>query len=132
MSWTAEELQHHIERQPLLGLALCQYFVTHHRMMMERLTGMMSSPNIRTRVMRSLLQLARSIGVPTPAGALRLHGLTHQLIAAYVGTTREIVTAEMNRLRSRGYVSYTPRSYLDVYPAGLSQALEEESTTPTS
>jgi len=132
MSWTAEELQHHIEHQPLLGLALCQYFVTHHRMMMERLTGMISSSNMRTRVMWALLQLARSVGVPTPAGALRLHGLTHQVIAAYVGTTLEMVTREMTRLRSCGYVSYKRQSYLDVYPARLSQGLEEESTTPTS
>ena len=131
MSWTAEELQHHIERQPLLGLALCQYFVTRHRMMMERLTGMIASSNIRTRLMRALLHLARSAGVPTSAGALRLHSLTHRVIAGYVGTSRELVTTEMNRLRSRGYVSYTQQSYLDVYPAGLLQGLEEQNPTPT-
>jgi CRP-like cAMP-binding protein len=128
MSWTPEELEHLVDREPMLGLALCQYFAIHHGLMVERLAGM-SFSSTRTRVMLSLLQLARAAGVPTEAGALRLHGLTHHLIAEYVGTSREFVTAEMNRLRTLGYVSYT-RWYLDVYPAGLSQCLEEQSTTP--
>jgi CRP-like cAMP-binding protein len=130
MSWTLEELEQLVEREAMLGLALCQYFAIHHGMMVDRLAGM-SFSSTRTRVMLSLLQLARAAGVPTPAGALRLHGLTHHLIAEYVGTSREFVTAEMNRLRTLGYVSYT-RWYLDVYATGLSQCLEEQNTTVKS
>jgi CRP-like cAMP-binding protein len=33
-----------------------------------------------------------------PDGAMQMPPLTHQMIAEYVGTSREIVTSEMNRL----------------------------------
>ena len=129
MSWTTEEIEHQIEREPMLGLALCEYFATNNLMLQDRLASM-AFFKTGTRVTLSLVQLARSVGVRTPEGALRIHGLTHQSIADYVGTSREIVTSEMNRLRRLGYLDYS-RRFLDVHADALSEWLRQQETLPT-
>ena len=70
--------------------------------------------------MLALIQLSQSVGTQTPGGALRITGLTHQAIADYVGTSREIVTSEMNRLRRMGYINYS-RLYTDIYASALQE-----------
>jgi CRP-like cAMP-binding protein len=53
---------------------------------------------------------------------MRFESLTHQTIADYVGTSREIVTSEMNRIRQLGLIHYN-RHYIDVYPNAVAEAL---------
>jgi hypothetical protein len=53
-------------------------------------------------------------GPPMPDGSLRVASLTHRTIAEFVGTSREIVTFQMNRLRRIGLVRYS-REDIDVY-----------------
>ena len=48
--------------------------------------------------------------------------LSHMVIAQHVGTSREIVSAQMNRLRKLGIVSYS-RKYIDVDCEAMAQAL---------
>ena len=69
-----------------------------------------------------MAQLARSLGTPLPDGSTRLASLTHHTIAEYVGTSREIVIFQMNRLRRLGLVRYT-RRYIDIYVQALDQML---------
>jgi CRP-like cAMP-binding protein len=124
MCWTAEEVQDRIEKEPRLGLALCEYFGRHNALLRERITTI---ANYKTgpRVVFALLQLARSNGSTTPQGAQRITGLTHQAIADYVGTSREIVTSELNRLRRLGYVSYS-RLYTDIYASALAEWMRQQ------
>jgi CRP/FNR family transcriptional regulator len=129
MSWTPDEIERQVEREPMLGLALCEYFATNNLTLQDRLASM-AFFKTGTRVTISLVQLSRSVGVKTPDGALRIHGLTHQSIADYVGTSREIVTSEMNRLRRLGYLAYS-RRYLDVYADALSEWLRQQETLPS-
>lgn len=117
MSWTTEEVEVHIERQPRLALALCEYFGHCNEQMRERIVTV-ATQKTGTRVSVALVQLAREIGDPRTDGARRVNGLTHQVLAEYIGTSREIVTCEMNRLRSQGYVQYC-RRYIDVYADAL-------------
>lgn len=126
MSWTSEEVQERIEREPKLALALCEYFGRQNLLLRERITTI---ANYKTgpRVTIALIELARSNGAPMPDGALRLHGLTHQAIADYVGTSREIVTSEMNRLRRLGYVSYS-RLHTDIYASALAEWMRQQGT----
>ena len=77
---------------------------------------------IPERVMLSLLQLQRTLGTPQADGAMRMAGITHLVIAAHAGTTREIVTAQMNRLRKLGMVRYS-RNLIDVDCEAMEQAL---------
>jgi CRP-like cAMP-binding protein len=124
MCWTAEEVQDRVEKEPRLALALCEYFGRHNALLRERITTI---ANYKTgpRVGFALVQLARTNGSPTPQGAVRITGLTHQAIADYVGTSREIVTSELNRLRRLGYVSYS-RLYTDIYATALTEWMGQQ------
>jgi len=124
MSWTPEEIEERIEQEPRLAVALCEYFGRNNALVRDRITTI-SSCKTGPRVMTALVQLSRSIGSPTPQGALRITGLTHQAIAEYVGTSREIVTSEMNRLRRLGYVAYS-RLHTDIYATALSEWMRQQ------
>jgi CRP-like cAMP-binding protein len=126
MSWSAEEIQDRIEKEPRLSLALAEYFGRQNLLLRERITTI---ANYKTgpRVTLALIQLAQTNGSTTQQGATRLTGLTHQAIADYVGTSREIVTSEMNRLRRLGYITYS-RLYTDVYLAALTEWVRQQGT----
>jgi CRP-like cAMP-binding protein len=124
MSWSTEEVQRRVESQPKLALALIEHFAQSNCLLKDRvkmLAGFTTGP----RVTFALLQLARESGAPRPDGSLRITGLTHQSIAEYVGTSREIVTSEMNRLRQLGYVSYS-RRHLDVFADAMAERQRQE------
>jgi len=124
MSWTSEEVQERIEKEPKLALALCEYFGRQNLLLRERITTI---ANFKTgpRVTIALIQLANANGAQLSDGARRITGLTHQAIADYVGTSREIVTSEMNRLRRMGYVSYS-RLHTDIYAQALSEWMRQQ------
>jgi DNA-binding transcriptional regulator LsrR (DeoR family) len=56
---------------------------------------------------------------------MRMASLTHMVIAEHVGTSREIVSAQMSRLRRLGMVRYS-RKYIDVDCVAIEQALRNE------
>jgi CRP/FNR family transcriptional regulator len=124
MSWTPEEVDERIAQEPRLAIALCEYFGRNNALVRDRIT-IISNCKTGPRVMTALVQLSRAIGTETPQGALRITGLTHQAIAEYVGTSREIVTSEMNRLRRLGYVTYS-RLYTDVYTTALVEWMRQQ------
>jgi CRP/FNR family transcriptional regulator, cyclic AMP receptor protein len=124
MSWTRAEVEQQIEREPRLGIALSQYLVRQCIELQERIESM-AIHKTPERVILALAQLSRSLGTPLPDGSTRLGSLTHHTIAEYVGTSREIVTFQMNRLRRLGLVRYT-RRYIDVYVNALEQMLRHQ------
>jgi CRP-like cAMP-binding protein len=79
------------------------------------------------RIALTLLQLADSIGTPGADRSVRLRPLTHQTIAEYVCTSREIVTFHMNRLRTNGIVRYS--RFIDIRADALTQVLKERGET---
>src|SRR5262249_2216799 len=113
MSWTSGEIEAQIEREPRLGLALAQYVVRQCLELQDRIESM-AVHKTPERVMLSLLQLAASLGTPLADGATRVPALTHHVIAEYVGTSREIVTFQLNRLRRAGMLRYS-RKHLDIF-----------------
>ena len=58
-------------------------------------------------------------------GATRVAALTHHTIAEYVGTSREIVTFQLNRLRRLGMLRYS-RKHMDIYTSAMQEALREQ------
>jgi CRP-like cAMP-binding protein len=121
MSWSAAEVQGQIEREPRLGVALSQYLVRQCLEMQDRIESM-AVYKTAERVMLALLQLAADLGAPMPDGSARVASLTHHTLAEFVGTSREIVTFQLNRLRREGLIRYS-RQFLDVYPAAISDTL---------
>ena len=62
-------------------------------------------------------------------GATRIASLTHHTLAEYVGTSREIVTFQMNRLRRMGLLRYS-RKNIDIYMVPIDEALRSHGINP--
>lgn len=124
MAWSRAEIEQHIEREPRLGLALAQYLVKQCLDLQDRIESM-AVYKTPERVMLALVQLAERLGTDMPDGSMRLASLTHHTIAEYVGTSREIVTFQMNRLRRLGMLRYS-RRHIDVYSQALTGALRQQ------
>lgn len=124
MSWSGAEIEQQIEREPRLGLALSQYLVWQCIALQDRIESM-AVYKTPERVMLALMQLADSLGTPVADGAVRVGSLTHHTIAEYVGTSREIVTFQLNRLRRLGLLRYS-RKYLDIYIRPMQDVLREQ------
>jgi len=120
MAWTSTEIEQQVERNPQLGIALSQYLVAQCIELQDRMENV-AVYKIPERVMLALTRLANDLGTPMADGAIRVPPLTHQAIAEYVGTSREIVTFHMNRLRRMGMLKYSRRN-IDVFV----QAIDEE------
>jgi CRP/FNR family transcriptional regulator, cyclic AMP receptor protein len=126
MSWSAAEIESHIQREPRLGTALVQYMIRQCIQMEDRIQCM-AICKTPERVAMALVQLAESSGTPLEDGALRMGGMTHHTLAEYVGTSREIVTFQLNRLRRLGMVKYT-RKNIDVYWQAILEQLRTRKT----
>jgi CRP/FNR family transcriptional regulator len=124
MSWSRNEIEQHIERDASLGLALTQYMVRQCLDLQDRIESM-AIHKTPERVMLALIQLAETLGTPLPDGSVRISALTHYAIAEYVGTSREIVTFQMNRLRRMGMLRYSRRS-IEVYADALGETLHQQ------
>jgi CRP/FNR family cyclic AMP-dependent transcriptional regulator len=123
MAWSRIEIESQIEQNPRLGVALIQYFASRSIAFQQRLQNM-AVYKTSERVMLGLLDFSDALGTNMADGSQRLPALTHQTIAEYVGTSREIVSTEMNRLRRMGMVRYT-RKYVDVYAAALREWMRQ-------
>jgi CRP-like cAMP-binding protein len=130
MAWTREEIENQIEREPRLGLALAQYMVRQCLELQDRIESL-AVHKTPERIMLALAQLAGSMGTLMPDDATRIPAITHHTLAEYVGTSREIVTFQLNRLRRKGCLRYT-RKYIDVYVPSIEGELLGQGVQPPS
>jgi len=124
MSWTIAEIEAQVEREPRLGLALTQYMVRQCIELQDRIESM-AVYKTPERVMLALIQLSDTLGTPLTDGGIRVAALTHHTIAEYVGTSREIVTFQLNRLRRLGMLRYS-RKHMDIYVPAMQEALRAQ------
>ena len=124
MSCTRSEIEQQIEREPRLGIALSQFLVRQCIELQDRIESM-AVHKTPERVMLALLQLAGSVGLPISDGSTRIGSLTHHTISEYVGTSREIVTFQMNRLRRAGLLRYS-RKHIDINVPAIERVLREQ------
>jgi CRP/FNR family transcriptional regulator, cyclic AMP receptor protein len=124
MSWTSAEIETQIEKEPRLGLALSQHLVRQCLELQDRIESM-AVYKTPERVMLALLQLADTLGTPMQDGATRIGALTHHTLAEYVGTSREIVTFQLNRLRRQGLLRYS-RKHMDIYAMAIQSILRDQ------
>jgi CRP/FNR family transcriptional regulator, cyclic AMP receptor protein len=123
MAWSCTEIEQQIEREPRLGLHLSQYLIRQSLELQDRIE---CSASYKTpdRVMLAIAQLAKDLGTRLSDGSLRMPPLTHHTIAEYVGTSREIVTFQMNRLRRLGMLTYS-RKKIEVSVQALYDELHQ-------
>jgi CRP/FNR family cyclic AMP-dependent transcriptional regulator len=124
MSWTSREIEEQAERQPKLGIALLQMLVKRGLDYQARLQSF-ALDKTPERVIRALLRFAERLGARTEDGSINIPPLTHQVISEYVGTSREIITFQMNQLRQKGFLRYS-RKGIQVYADALKEHLQAQ------
>jgi CRP/FNR family transcriptional regulator, cyclic AMP receptor protein len=122
MSWTGAEIQDQVERQPRLGIALLQMLVKRGLEYEGRLQSF-ALDKTPERIIRSLLRFADRLGTRAEDASVKIPALTHQVISEYVGTSREIVTFQMNYLRQKGFLRYS-RKGIQIYADSLRDYLK--------
>jgi len=80
--------------------------------------------NIARRLARSLLRFAERLGTQGQDGTVSMPPFTHELLAQYVGTSREIVTHYMSQFRRQGLLRYS-RAGITINRASLTVWLDE-------
>jgi CRP-like cAMP-binding protein len=106
MTWSRDEVDQHMLRRPRLGLALLQMLAKRCVDSARRIVSF-ASDNIERRLARTLLYMSARLGQESEDGRIQTMSLTHKLLAQHVGTSREVVTYNMNRFRHAGYLSYS-------------------------
>ncbi len=126
MSWSSQEIEEQVERQPRLGIALLQMLVKRALDHQERLQSF-ALDKTPERVVRALLRFAERLGTRSEDGSITIPPLTHQVLSEYVGTSREIVTFHMNHLRQKGFLRYS-RKGIQVYAEALRDQLKQRAS----
>jgi CRP/FNR family transcriptional regulator len=109
--------------EPKLGLALAQALVERCIDLEERMEGL-ALYKTPQRVAWALLRFAERLGVRDDDGSLKMPPITHQLMSEFIGTSREIVTFQMNQLRRQGFVRYS-RKAVHVYKEALEERMKQ-------
>jgi CRP-like cAMP-binding protein len=123
MAWSRAEIERQVELNPALGVALYQYLARQCMELAERMKNMVVH-RTSERVMLAMLQFSREAGVRMPDGSMRVESLTHKILAEYVGTSREVVTFQLNSLRRLGLLRYN-RKYIDLSVDGIEEAIRQ-------
>jgi len=111
MMWTSEEVEDAVSKRPPLAVALLQVFSQRLSDFTSRIQSL-SADGTDARLARSLVHFAGRFGTVEDDGGVRMMPFTHELLAQYVGTSREIITLYMNQFRRQGYVQYSRKSML--------------------
>jgi CRP/FNR family cyclic AMP-dependent transcriptional regulator len=124
MSWQVETVTDLMMRRPRLAFALLQVLARRGADMKEHVVSLCMDTMTR-RLARALLRFSLRMGTVSDGGALCMAPFTHELLAQYVGTSREIVTYYMNQLRREGYLQYSRRG-VTVFPDALRHFLRSQ------
>jgi CRP-like cAMP-binding protein len=123
MCWTVDEVEAQIAHQPRLGIALLQILAIRTTELAQRIESL-AEESCMQRLARSLLRFADRFGHASADGAMEIPPLTHEAISEYVGTSREIITYQMNQLRNKGMLRYSRKS-IGVFQDPLKQYLTQ-------
>jgi len=123
MAWKAHDIEDLIQKRPRLAIALLQTFGQRAVNLLQRLESL-STDRIDKRLALSLIRFAERLGKPQEDGSIQMDPLTHEVLAQYVGTSRELITCHMTKFRKDGYLSYSRRAIV-VYADALKAWVRE-------
>lgn len=106
MSWTFERIEQLCMEKPQIGIALLRLFAVRQAGFADRIESF-AFLTIKERLAQALTRFADRLGAPQDPGLL-LPPVTHELLAEYIGATREQVTKFMNEFRRNGDVRSIP------------------------
>lgn len=111
MTWTVADVEEVASRRPRLGIALVQLLAARTLDFGSRIESF-SLENIARRLARALIRFGDRLGQKAEDGSVQMIPFTHELLAQYVGTSREIVTHYMNLFRRQGHLKYSRKGIL--------------------
>jgi CRP/FNR family transcriptional regulator len=106
MAWRAGDIEEMVMKRPHLAMALLQAFGQRALGFTERIQSL-SADSIDQRLAHTLIRFSERLGTPQTDGGVAMEPLTHELLAQYVGTSRELITCRMASFRRQGYVQYS-------------------------
>jgi CRP-like cAMP-binding protein len=106
MSWTQEEIERHAASSPKSATALIRFAVRRSQDFASRIESF-SNDKIERRLRRALVRFAGRFGGEAEDGTVKMEALTHEFLAQYVGTSREIVSQYMSKFKRTGYLQYS-------------------------
>jgi CRP/FNR family cyclic AMP-dependent transcriptional regulator len=80
------------------------------------------------RLVRTLVRLADELGEASGTGTRLAHYIRQEELAQLVGARREVVSGLLNRLRTSGHISYSPRGPITVQRVALQAYLDARAT----
>jgi CRP/FNR family transcriptional regulator len=125
MAWSVADLRRLMSRTPALGSALLRVVAGKLSDANERIESLCLDP-IHKRLIKTLLRLGDRFGQADEQQMMHLLPVTHEHLARYVGTSREIVTQYMNQFRRDHLLRYSRRG-VDLDVPALKQYLAKAS-----
>lgn len=125
MAWSASEIEELMTQRPQLSIALLQLMANRCIYLGWRIESF-STDKIERRLAQTLIYFSQRFGHALEDGTIQMMPLTHELLAQYVGTSRESITYYMNLFRRHGRLSYS-RAGIVVYPDAIKQSLRQRS-----
>ena len=114
MMWSIPELKRLMQRNPALGPALLRIVAEKLALANTRIESFCVDA-INRRLAKALLYFGARFGQAGEGQFMHVLPVTHEQLARYVGTSREIVTQYMNQFRKNGLLNYSRRGVdLDV------------------
>jgi CRP/FNR family transcriptional regulator, cyclic AMP receptor protein len=108
MCWSIADIERLVAKEPRLAIALMQVVVRRSVDFTRRLESF-SVEGTAQRLARTLIQFAERVGGGGASGTVTIPPLTHELLAQYVGTSREIISHHMSDFRNKGHIRYSRR-----------------------
>jgi CRP-like cAMP-binding protein len=108
MTWPADAIKEIAMRRPQLAMALLQGSVQRSMGFNFRIDSL-AVDSVDRRLARTLIRFSERFGCEAEEGCVQMIPLTHEFLAEYVGTSREIVTKKMDVFRDQGYLSFSRR-----------------------
>jgi CRP/FNR family cyclic AMP-dependent transcriptional regulator len=110
MTWSTSTVEHTLQRRPRLAIALLQVLAQHITDLNDRIQNFRIDNSAR-RLAWSLIRFSDR-KIPQEDGRVHIVAFTHELLAQYLGTSREIVTRHLTQFRRDGYVQYSRKGLL--------------------
>jgi CRP-like cAMP-binding protein len=123
MAWSREEIENCIALEPCLGIAFFRSLVRRCIELTERIESAALGSAYEC-VLLALVRLAHQAREESAFSNIRILSMNHQMIAEYLGTSREMVTVQMNQLRCNGVLDYS-RKHIELNMKAVEQELRQ-------
>jgi CRP/FNR family cyclic AMP-dependent transcriptional regulator len=105
-AWSVAGIARQMESEPRLAQALMQVMAARCQDFAKRLESL-SAEGTAQRLGRALVHFADRESGGSPDSEITIAPLTHEVLAHYVGTSREMVSHQMSEFRRQGYIRYS-------------------------